>query len=245
MPKKKYDLTVIIPTYKNTKFLTECIESVLVSAKKCANYEVLLGIDNCYETLNFISDKKFLLKEEVKIFFFPKNVGPYVIRNTLAQKAKYENILFFDSDDVMMDHMLETLLSKFDNKKILKFKFYNFNNEKTYYDVENLMLSPIFGHGVFLIKKNSFFDMNGFLPWRCGADTEFSERYEGNGNVIYKIDVPLFYRRYHDSNITKSAETSMESEERQKIKQIILDKRKNKSWQPPIYMTISPCAQIL
>ena len=119
---KKYEITVIIPTYKNTKFLMECINSVLSSAKKCINYEVLLGIDNCYETLKFISDKKFLLQKKVKVFFFPKNVGPYVIRNTLTQRAMWENILFFDSDDVMAEDTIETLLEKFQDKEILKFK---------------------------------------------------------------------------------------------------------------------------
>jgi glycosyltransferase involved in cell wall biosynthesis len=243
--KKRYDISIVIPTYKNTKFLEECIKSAINSAKKCSNFEILLGIDNCYDTLKFISSNSWFLDKNIKVFFFSKNVGPYVIRNTLARFAKYDNILFFDSDDIMMEDMIETLLSKFNDKKILKFKFYNFENARGYHDIENLMLSPIFAHGVFLIKKYSFFDMRGFFPWRCGADTEFSERFEAVGNFTSKIDVPFFYRRYHDSNITKSPETSLESDERKKIKEIILEKRKNKSWNSPKHMSVSNCARIL
>ena len=152
--KSGYNVTVVVPTYKNTKFLMECLNSIFAASKKCNNFELLLGIDNCHDTLKLIANNTFLLNKKLRVFFFPKNVGPYIIRNTLACRAKYENILFFDSDDIMMENMLETLLSKFENKKVLKFKFYNFQNDKGYHDIENLTLSPIFGHGVFLIKKS-------------------------------------------------------------------------------------------
>jgi glycosyltransferase involved in cell wall biosynthesis len=231
--KKTHNVTIIIPTYKNTKFLMECLNSVLVSAKKCSNYEVLLGIDNCYETLKLVSNKIYLLKENVKIFFFPKNVGPYVIRNTLAQKAKYEDILFFDSDDIMMENTLETLLGKFKDKKILKFKFYNFYDGKDYKDIENLQISPIFSHGVFLIKKDKLLSMNGFFGWKMGADAEFDERCAGNGHNIAKLDIPIYYRRYHDFNLTRRSETGINSPLRHKYSNIILQRRNAKNWTNP------------
>jgi glycosyltransferase involved in cell wall biosynthesis len=230
---KKYNLSIIIPTYKNTKFLIECITSVIASAKKCKNFEILLGIDSCRETLQLVSSNKLFANKHVKLYFFPKNVGPYIIRNTLTQRATYENIFFFDSDDVMMENTIETLLEKFENKEILKFKFYNFCDGKDYKDIENLQISPIFSHGVFLIKKNKLLNMNGFFGWSCGADAEFEERYTGNGEVIPKIDVPLYYRRYHDYNLTRRLDTGINSPERNLYSSIIISRRENKMWTHP------------
>lgn len=242
--KNRHNVSIIIPTFKNEKFLSECINSILNSSKKCCNFEILLGIDNCYDTLKFIENNSLELNKNIKIYFFSKNVGPYVIRNTLVQYAKYENIFFFDSDDIMMEETMDILLSRFSEKDILKFKFYNFEHAKGMYDIENLSISPILAHGVFLIKKNKFFQVGGFFPWRCGADTEFSERYEAIGNGIPKIDVPLFYRRYHENNITKSSDTSLESDERRKIRDIILAKRATKNWEAPKLPITFSCSLI-
>jgi glycosyltransferase involved in cell wall biosynthesis len=236
--KKRYEVSIVIPTYKNTKFLEECIRSVIKSAKKCSNFEILLGIDNCQDTMGFVSSNQLFSDKHIKLYFFPKNVGPYIIRNTLTQKAMYENILFFDSDDVMMENTIETLLRKFENKEILKFKFYNFNDRKDYKDIENLQISPIFAHGSFLIKKLHFMSMNGFFGWKCGADAEFDERYNGNGYVIPKLDIPLYYRRYHDYNLTRRIDTGIGSSLRNRYSKIILRRRDEKNWTSPEKMDI-------
>jgi glycosyltransferase involved in cell wall biosynthesis len=191
-----------------------------------------LGIDDCYNTLKFVTRCDIFLNKSIKIFFFPKNVGPYIIRNSLAKVAKYDNILFFDSDDVMMENMVQTLLKNF-QRDVLKFKFYNFNQGTDYRDLKNLKISKMFGLGVFISKKNVFLEMNGFFGWRCGADTEFCERYEGQGKTAELLDLPLFYRRYHDKNITKSSETGIGSMLRNMYGSIIVDNQINRKWENP------------
>lgn len=243
--KKKHQVSIIIPTYKNTEFLLECLNSVIISCKKCCEFEILLGIDDCQDTLKFVSLYSIFKNKNISVYYFSKNIGPYVIRNTLATKAKYDNIFFFDSDDIMMPDTVDVLLKYFDGKEMLKFKFYNFENAWGYYNLENLSISPIFAHGVFLIKKEKFFKLKGFFGWRCGADTEFTERCEGLGYKIYFLDVPIFYRRYHEMNITKKTETAPKSEIRQVYKNIILEKRKTGMWNSPHEIQSFRCSKIV
>jgi len=231
--KKRYDISIVIPTYKNTKFLEECIRSVIRSANKCSNFEILLGIDNCQDTLKLISISNIFSNKYIKLYFFSKNVGPYIIRNTLTQKATYENILFFDSDDIMMENTIETLLEKIQDIEIVKFKFYNFYDEKDYKDIENLQISSIFAHGLFLIKKNKFLSMNGFFGWKFAADAEFEERCVGNNHSVLRLDVPLFYRRYHGYNLTRRPDTGVGSQSRDEYGTIILNRRSLKDWKDP------------
>lgn len=235
---KKYQLSVVIPTYKNVEFLLECVNSVMVSAKKCCDFEILLGIDNCHETLKFVSQEPTFRKNNIKICYFPKNVGPYVIKNTLALEAKYDNILFFDSDDILMPDTIQVLMKIFEDIELLKFKFYNFQHGTDYTDASNLKLSDRFAQASFLIKKQTFQKMSGFFGWKCGADTEFTERYENQGNTTHFLDVPMYYRRYHDRNITKLPETGLNSKLRSRYGRIILDNRVNKKWINPIGLEV-------
>jgi len=132
-----------------------------------------------------------------------------------------------------MSNAIQTLMNRFHDKEILKYKFYNFHNGKDYNDVENLSLSNMFSHGSFLIKKNKFIEMNGFFGWRCGADTEFDERCMGINQRIYKIDVPLFYRRYHGKNVTMAPETGIDSKIRKKYGEFIQNRQLSKKWNNP------------
>lgn len=235
---KKYGLSVIIPTFNNVGYLEECIKSVIDSCREYCDFEILLGIDNCYDTLYFAGNSVLLKNKHTKLFFFPKKSGPYIIRNSLAKIAKYDNILFFDSDDVLMNDAIKILMNKFSDKEILKYKFYNFVHGKDYNDVENLSLSAIFSHGSFLIKKQKFIEMNGFFGWKCGADTEFDDRCIGINQQIYRLDIPLFYRRYHGKNITRLAETGIDSMIRKKYGEFINARRINKRWPNPAYLSV-------
>jgi glycosyltransferase involved in cell wall biosynthesis len=225
------NLSIIIPTYKNIKFLKECINSLLAAIKNI-KYEILLGIDNCMETVGFINSQPWAKNKDIHIFYFSKNVGPYIIRNTLYKLSRYENVLFFDSDDVMMKDSVEKILEKLMTYRIVKFKFYNFI-DGTDYLKEKLKLSSQIAHGAFAIRSDCFRELTGFFGWKCGADTEFLERYEHFGYVCYKFEQPLFYRRYHGNNITKSQETGINSEFREKYRQYIYKNRKNNEWKNP------------
>ena len=90
-------ISVIVPAYKATKFIDECLDSL-------KGADILVGVDNCQETLDHL-----LTRTDIRLFFFEKNVGPYIIKNTLVDRARFDNILFFDADDVLAEGVLEKI----------------------------------------------------------------------------------------------------------------------------------------
>lgn len=87
-------ISVVIPNYNNSRFLIECLESVLTQTYK--NIEIILvddgSTDNSLQVLLSFQDRIELITTE--------NRGPSAARNTGIMKAKGEFIAFLDSDDM-------------------------------------------------------------------------------------------------------------------------------------------------
>lgn len=204
-------LSVIIPTFNNVEFLDELFDSF---EKNKVNFphEYLIGIDNCESTKQYIEEKKF--PENVFFFYFIENVGPYKIKNTLAEVAKYDNLFFFDSDDYMTESCLSEINKLIGKYECIKPKFINFKDTKdgrVYIDGNGLH-----GEGVFAIHKSVFLAMNGFEGWRCAADSDFMGRLYKLRRKINLTNLILFHRRIHGNSLTMSKETGYASEIRGK-----------------------------
>jgi len=187
-------------------FLPELIRSIEMNDYS-EEYEVLVGIDSCYDTLKYIYDNQFL--PNFKFFFFSEKKGPYVIKNTLCEISKFEKILFFDSDDVMMSSMLSDIDTNLDSYPVIKPKYINFTdiNGVRDYVRENSQ----FGEGVFAIQKTLFLEMNGFEGWEVAADSDFMGRlYKTNTKILHTNNV-LFHRRHHENSLTVHPTTGLAS----------------------------------
>ena len=204
-------LSVIIPTYKNVEFLEELVFSIENSRYE-EDYEVLIGIDNCYETLEYLYTQKF--SNNFKFYFFLENNGPYIIKNTLSEICQFEKILFFDSDDVVLPNLFTVIDNNLNSFDLIKPKYLDFeikNNNKVFKNKKNT-----FGEGVFGIKKQLFLSINGFEGWRVAADSDLMGRlYEMNLKILHTNDV-LFHRRLHENSLTIHPETNRSSKMRAK-----------------------------
>jgi glycosyltransferase involved in cell wall biosynthesis len=228
-PNSDVDLSVIIPTYDNTEYLDECFESIFKSVR---NYkiEVLVGIDNCIKSKQFVVDNFEKYQNKINFFFFDKNVGPYVIRNSLAKISNSNRLLFIDSDDLVHKNLFTRVITELETKQIVRFKFYNFKlkNELEIYNVNNV--NPFISIGQLGIQKDALMKLNGFEPWVCSADSEFKMREEGNNFRVSNINEVLYYRRRHDKNLTKKKETNHSSGLRQNYDRIIAKRRLEKKY---------------
>jgi glycosyltransferase involved in cell wall biosynthesis len=205
--KKEVELSIIIPTFNTPEFLLECLDSIITSIKN-KNCEVFVGIDGCEKTLNFIKNKKF--DKRIYFKFFEKNVGTYVVKNTLASISNANNLLFFDSDDIMLETFIEDTMSFLKNYKMYKPKYFDFKDINEIKNIEKLN-SNKFGEGVFSIDKEIFLSFNGFEGWKCAADSDFMGRFY-NRNIPFTHGQKIsFLRRIHPNSLTKSSETSMSS----------------------------------
>ena len=90
-------ISIITPCYNSSKFINECVNSVLLQSY--CNWELLL-VDDCSND----NSKELLLNiekkdERIKVTFLDNNIGAANARNVAIQKAKGKYIAFLDSDD--------------------------------------------------------------------------------------------------------------------------------------------------
>lgn len=219
----KKDVSIIIPTYKNTDYIDECLTSIINSCEYGINYEILVGIDNCEETLSYIKNKKF--NQNVRFFYFEKNVGPYVIKNTLAKISDSEDIIFFDSDDVMKSNMVTDCIKLLKNYELVKPRLHNFKKTLDLSDKKFELYSSLWGEGVFAIKKSIFLYHNGFEDWRCAADSDLMGRLYKNKIKVIQTEDLMFFRRMHDKNLTVDPATNYGSKLREKYAKISKERK--------------------
>ena len=227
-------VTVIVPTYDNVEFLVDCINSIKQSFSECSynDYEILLGIDNCQKTLLFLNDSKQL--NDIRCFYFKKNFGPYVIKNSLVKEAKYDRLAFFDSDDLMRKEFIINLIKFSPKYPSIRFGFKNFSTDK---ELRENVQSITVADGVISINKDFFIKINGFYPWRCAADTEINTRINYYNYGVYQCQEHCFNRRMHTKNLTRRKETNFSSPIRKQYASEIAKLRKDFFPNPPILNT--------
>lgn len=220
-------ISIIIPAYKAEKYIDECISSLTA-----VGVEILIGVDACETTLNHIINKGLYPDLGVSLFYFPKNVGPYVIKNTLIDIAKNDNVLFFDADDIMQSGTLEQFYNAIQRNDYVKLNYMNF--QKTITKNGQIMNDAVIG-----IKKDVFNKLNGFYPWRCGADTEFGYRLWHNGFKQKTLEGINYFRRLHGENLTMRKDLGHGSSIRNQYCNIINNNLRIKTWPNPETKTIS------
>jgi hypothetical protein len=220
-----YPVSIILPAFSVKEYIKECLDSI-VSQTSLGEYEILVGVDNCLDTLNYLNTIKNNY-QNLKIYFSNKSVGPYIIRNTLTSLTKYDNYLFFDADDIMHKNLLNYIFSRYSIDRPIRFKYLNFNsNPYTSTDLHNSV-----AHGVFFISRNTFNKIGGFQPWKCAADTEFIKRCLKNGIISIELKHSLFYRRIHANSLTQNVKTNHRSSARITHANWI---KNNRNWSIPI-----------
>ena len=213
-------ISVIIPTFDNIEYIDETLDSIYKSGKNF-DYEILIGIDGCNKSLKYLKDKTY--PDNTKIFFFPTNKGPYLIKNTLSTLAKYDNLLFFDSDDIMEENMIGYCLNSLNKHQCVKPRLHNFRI------VDGKMVNEVgrknWGEGVFAIHKKIFDYHNGFEGWLVAADSDFMNRLYKNNTSVELTQEILLLRRLHDKGLTSRPDTGLRSSLRSKYASISKSKK--------------------
>ena len=213
-------VSVIIPTFDNIEFIDETLESIYNSGKDF-DYEILIGIDGCKKSLDYLKDKSY--PSNTKIYYFSKNKGPYLIKNTLSTLAKYDNLIFFDSDDMMEENMIGYCLNSLNKYQCVKPRLRNFriiNGE-----IVNELGRKNWGEGVFAIHKKIFDYYNGFEGWLVAADSDFMGRLYKNNISVELTQEILVLRRLHNKGLTSRPDTGLRSSLRSKYASISKSKK--------------------
>jgi hypothetical protein len=100
--------------------------------------------------------------------------------------------------------MIDIIMRNNDNCDIINFKSYSFQNNL------NKLFESDYAHGVSYYSKRVFDIGGGFQNWKCAADTEFYERVK-KFIKTNKINYFIFFRRFHENNLTTRADTGHNS----------------------------------
>ena len=105
-----HKISIIIPVYNSSKYLDECLKSIL--SQTYSNLEIICvndaSTDNSLEILESFAQKD----SRIKIISYEENKGQGYARNLAIDEATGEYIGFVDSDDTVEINYFEYLLNK-------------------------------------------------------------------------------------------------------------------------------------
>ena len=204
---------IIIAAYNADKYILECYNSVKNQIPlEGWEYEIRIGCDGCPKTADV------LRRAGIPFYWSDKNVGAYIMRNSLIALGSADYYSYFDADDVMMPEYVSKSLQG--NNDVVMTAKINCN--------ENL--KPIQGAriekgGAITFTHEVLDRLGGFYGVRCAADTDFMYRIGMAGYSIFDIKEPLYYRRRHPESLTKRKDTGIGSHYRKKVWRDMCEKR--------------------
>ena len=163
-----YDLTIIIPFFNSKKNILKNFSKYLKISKKY-KIETIYIDNNSTDNTFLIINKKISNFSNIKIFKTNKKLGmgPGIARNLGVTKSNSNNILFVDSDDYLIENLVNKLIrfTKTNNfnliylNKISKLKLSPYNNynkvslKKFFRNSTNMQSIAIVFKKKFLIKN--------------------------------------------------------------------------------------------
>lgn len=122
-------LSIIIPAYNAEAYLPQCLDSIL--AQEHQGCEVIVVDDGSTDGTAALLERY----PDVKVIH-QENRGMSTARNRGLDEARGEYILFVDSDDLLTDGALETLVAELSGEDIIAFnakKLHDATGEQTYH----------------------------------------------------------------------------------------------------------------
>jgi len=229
-------VSVITPAWRCENYVQKMLKSIENQTER--PYEVLVGVDNCESTLQacqkYPASKK---KLNLRLFWFSKHVGPYLIRNTLVTQSKGDVVIMSDADDEMCNDYLKAMCE-------IALKGNHARARRQVIKNGRPQIDPTPEFGVLCgIRKDLFMWMGGYDPWPIQADTAFMKRCmrmnikrELTKNIVY-----LYHK--HEDSLTESTKTGYKSSLRQHYKKLIRRQEQENPRRP--YVTVSECEELI
>jgi len=133
-------VSIITPSYNSSKFILECIESVL--SQTYENWEMIIVDDCSKDNSKEIISEHSTKDKRIKPIFLEKNVGAAEARNAAIRQSKGKYVAFLDSDDLWNPKKLEKQLSfMYENEIAFSYTNYQFMSENGE-DLSNIISAP-------------------------------------------------------------------------------------------------------
>ena len=206
-------VSLIIPCYNQSKFLDECLQSVLDQTFQ--DWECIIVNDGSNDDTESIS-KKWVDKDERFLYIYQDNGGLSRARNKGISRAKGEFILPLDADDKIANRYVELAVAQFQSDTSLKVVYCKAEKFGSVTGIWNL---PVFSlsnlskdNMIFcsaLFKKTDWaavggYDVNMIYGWE---DWEFWIAILKNGGNVKQLDYIGFYYRVKDISMLRELDS--------------------------------------
>ena len=208
----KYEsgISVCITAYKAKEFIKETLDSVAAQTwfKTHDNWEIIVGVDGCQETLDYLKTIMGGYKN-LRVLMMNTNKGTYVTSNTIISAAKYDGVIRFDSDDIMLPNLVEEVMKVRKGKDLIRLKVRNFGGST----------KELYACGEIYVRHTFFDEFGGYKAWPCGGDSDFLKRVVKFARTR-NIEKVVILRRVHAESLTMSKKTGWKSDVRRKYEEM-------------------------
>lgn len=189
---------IMITAFNTRKYIIETLES-LCNQTLPSDWTVrfYIGVDACALTADVLE------QYEIPFYLADKNVGTYVLTNSLIKRALIDGcdmFLRFDSDDIACENFLLYGISHCESIDFVQ-PYYRTVTQ----DLEPISSALAAAHGPVFFTKKVLYSVGGYQHYRAGCDTDFNNRVKQAGHgVTIKQDLPIFLYRQHADSLMHS-----------------------------------------
>jgi glycosyltransferase involved in cell wall biosynthesis len=192
MPHKPLFISTIVPVYNGSKYLGRCLDALLASSY--SDYEVIVVDDASTDDSMEIARRK-----GVTVLPLPKRVGQSAARNSAAEIARGEILLFVDADVVVRPDTISKVAADFATSPEIAALFGSYDDEPAeknflsqYKNLQHHFVhqegnpeASTFWTGCGAVRRVVFNTLGGLdRNWRCAEDIEFGYRMRWAGHRI-------------------------------------------------------------
>jgi glycosyltransferase involved in cell wall biosynthesis len=209
-------ISVCVPYYNLGKYLPPLLQSL--EHQGYDNFDVVVVNDGSTEQASV--DVFAAMKEKYEPagwkFYSKENSGVEETRKFAVEQADSEYVIFMDADNLAVNHMIRDFSRgmQYSGADCLTAHMFSFkgqdsriDNKKPYFAyipvgacLELGYFENVFGDTNFIIKKDVFLKLGGFIKERTWEDWEFLVRLNLNGYKQYVIPKQLFWYRFLETS---------------------------------------------
>ena len=206
------EISIIIPVYKTSLYLCDCIESIINQSFK--NFEIIIVNDNSPDNSDVIIKKFQENDNRIKLINNSKNLGVAESRNKGLKIANGNYVYIMDSDDFLAPNSLITMFDNIHktNSEVLlidAYKYYDKDNI-TYFKnpIRGEKIDDLLGHAAwFLFIKKEVLKRSNDILFTSNAhpheDTAFTFKVLSFTNALCRLNKPLIFWRQHAGQTTR------------------------------------------
>jgi glycosyltransferase involved in cell wall biosynthesis len=200
--------SVIIAAYRAERWIEACLDAWdAVEVPDGWTLDVRIGVDGCHRTADLLH---FL---GIHYWWSGKNVGTYLIRNSLIARVKADAYVIFDADDMPHADYLTELLPMTSDGSIAGAARRSIDETG-----KEISAHYPYANGVCVIPSDTWDQLGGYRSWRVAADHDLIQRAKAMGIRVRKHRSALYTRRVHPDSLTRSEDVGLRSRHRRRRK---------------------------